>query len=152
MNLLRIGFLSAAGIGRKNWKGVYHSGNCVITAVASRDVAKARSYIEALQSEAAFSPAPVALGSYEELLASKKVDAVYIPLPTGLRKEWVIRAAQAGKHVICEKPCATRQHSADKTIKYRFGEVNPKKSFWIAASLTLFVPRNDMRCVYLNSY
>ena len=107
MNLLRIGFLSAAGIGRKNWKGVFHSGKCVITAVASRDVAKARSYIEALQTEAAFTPAPVALGSYEELLASKNVDAVYIPLPTGLRKEWVIRAARAGKHVICEKPCAT---------------------------------------------
>ena len=106
MNLLRIGFLSAAGIGRKNWKGVFHAGNCVITAVASRDVAKARSYIAALQVEAAFTPAPVALGSYEELLASKHVDAVYIPLPTGLRKEWVIRAAQAGKHVICEKPCA----------------------------------------------
>ena len=106
MNLLRIGFLSAAGIGRKNWKGVFHSGNCVITAVASRDVAKAQAYIESLQAEAAFSPAPVALGSYVELLASNKVDAVYIPLPTGLRKEWVIRAAQAGKHVICEKPCA----------------------------------------------
>ena len=46
------------------------------------------------------------LGSYEELLASKNVDAIYIPLPTGLRKEWVLRAAAAGKHVICEKPCA----------------------------------------------
>jgi predicted dehydrogenase len=48
----------------------------------------------------------VPLGSYEELIASKNVDAVYVPLPTGLRKEWVLRAAAAGKHVICEKPCA----------------------------------------------
>jgi predicted dehydrogenase len=49
---------------------------------------------------------PEAFGSYEELLASESVDAVYIPLPTGLRKEWVLRAASAGKHVVCEKPCA----------------------------------------------
>jgi predicted dehydrogenase len=47
-----------------------------------------------------------AFGSYEELLDSDKIDAVYIPLPTGLRKEWVVRAAAAGKHVVCEKPCA----------------------------------------------
>ena len=40
------------------------------------------------------------------MLAAKDVDALYIPLPTGLRKEWVIRAAQAGKHIVCEKPCA----------------------------------------------
>jgi predicted dehydrogenase len=47
-----------------------------------------------------------AFGSYERLLESDKVDAVYIPLPTGLRKEWVLRAAALGKHVVCEKPCA----------------------------------------------
>ena len=49
---------------------------------------------------------PQAFGRYEDLLASDTVDAVYIPLPTGLRKEWVLRAAAAGKHVVCEKPCA----------------------------------------------
>lgn len=46
-----------------------------------------------------------ALGHYEDLLEAKDVDAVYIPLPTGLRKDWVLRAAAAGKHVVCEKPC-----------------------------------------------
>ena len=51
--------------------------------------------------------APAALGSYEELIASPNVDAVYIPLPTGVRKEWVVRAAKAGKHILCEKPCGT---------------------------------------------
>jgi predicted dehydrogenase len=58
----------------------------------------------------------VALGSYEELLASKNVDAVYVPLPTGLRKEWVIRAAAAGKHVICEKPCAVSASDLEEMI------------------------------------
>jgi predicted dehydrogenase len=49
---------------------------------------------------------PQAFGSYEELIASDQVDAIYMPLPTSLRKEWTLRAAAAGKHVICEKPCA----------------------------------------------
>ena len=47
-----------------------------------------------------------ALGSYDELIASPEIDAVYVPLPTGVRAEWVINAALAGKHVVCEKPCA----------------------------------------------
>lgn len=105
MNQLRLGILSTARIGRTNWKAIFHSGNSVITAVASRDRERSREYIRGCQAEFAFATEPAALGSYEELLASKNVDAVYIPLPTGLRKEWVLRAAAAGKHVICEKPC-----------------------------------------------
>src|SRR5208283_2598446 len=64
-----------------------------------------REFIRKCQGEFPFAVEPAALGSYEELLAAKNVDAVYIPLPTGLRKEWILRAAAAGKHVICEKPC-----------------------------------------------
>ena len=107
MKKLRIGFLSTAGIGKKNWKAILNSGNCVVTAVASRDVTKSREFIRECQKENAFDPTPEALGSYEELLASKNVDAVYIPLPTGLRKEFVLGAAAVGKHVLCEKPCAS---------------------------------------------
>ncbi len=105
MSKLRIGFLSAAGIARKNWAAIASSGNCVVTAVASRDLERSRQFIADGQARAPFENPPVPLGSYEELIASKDVDAVYIPLPTGLRKEWVLRAARAGKHVICEKPC-----------------------------------------------
>ncbi len=108
MKKLRIGFLSTAGIGRKNWKAILNSGNCVVSAVASRDVEKSRDFIDECQREFAFAEhVPDALGSYEELIASPDVDAIYIPLPTGLRKEWVLRAAAAGKHILCEKPCAT---------------------------------------------
>ena len=106
MNKLRFGILSTAGIARKNWKAIFSSGNCVVTAVASRDRERSRQFIAECQANTPFETRPVPLGSYEELLASKNVDAVYLPLPTGLRREWVRRAAAAGKHVICEKPCA----------------------------------------------
>lgn len=105
MKKLRFGILSAADIARKNWKSIFHSGNAVVTALASRDLARSRRFIKELQAEAPFAPAPAALDRYEELLVSPDVDALYIPLPTGLRKEWVLRAAAAGKHIICEKPC-----------------------------------------------
>lgn len=105
MKKIRFGFLSTARIGRKNWKAIRDSGNAVLAAVASRDLARSRKFIAEMQAEAPFETAPAALGSYEELIASPDVDAVYVPLPTGLRTEWVLRAAAAGKHVICEKPC-----------------------------------------------
>ena len=63
-------------------------------------------FITDCQADAPMDAVPRAMGSYEELLAATDVDAVYIPLPTGLRKEWVLRAAAAGKHIVCEKPCA----------------------------------------------
>src|SRR6266404_5229504 len=105
MKRLRFGILGTANIARKYWESIFHSGNSIVTAVASRDIGRSRRLIRELQRAAPFDPAPVALGSYEELLALPDVDAVYIPLPTGLRKDWVLRAAAAGKHVICEKPC-----------------------------------------------
>ena len=105
MKKLRFGILSAAGIARKNWPAIFNSGNCVVTAVASRNRERSRKFIAECQAKTPFETPPVPLGSYEELLASQNVDAVYIPLPTGLRKEWVLRAAAAGKHVVCEKPC-----------------------------------------------
>ena len=107
MKQLRIGFLSTAGIGKKNWKAILNSGNCVVSAVASRDVQKSREFIRECQNENSFDLIPDALGSYDALLTSPDVDAVYVPLPTGLRKEFVIRAAEAGKHILCEKPCAS---------------------------------------------
>jgi predicted dehydrogenase len=105
MNKFRWGILSTAGIARKNWRAIRDSGNSVVTAVASRDAARSRQFIEECQREAPAGTTPAVLGNYEALLASKDVDAVYIPLPTGLRKEWVLRAAAAGKHVLAEKPC-----------------------------------------------
>ena len=116
MNKLRIGFLSTAGIGRKNWKSIRNSGNCVVSAIASRDAQKSREFIRACQAEHPFDHIPAALDSYEALISSPEVDAIYIPLPTGLRKEFVIRAAAAGKHVLCEKPCGVNAAEVEEIL------------------------------------
>src|SRR5687768_6972922 len=100
----RWGILGAAFIARKNWQAIRDAGNASLVAVASRDLARAQAFIAACQSSAPHSVVPEAMDSYEALLARTDIDAVYIPLPTGVRKEWVIRAAQAGKHVLVEKP------------------------------------------------
>ncbi|MCS7022614.1 MAG: Gfo/Idh/MocA family oxidoreductase [Gemmataceae bacterium] len=104
-NLCRWGILGAANIARKNWKAMRLAGNAQLVAVASRDRSKAEQFIAECQAEAPFPQAPVAC-TYEQLLERPDIDAVYIPLPTGIRPPWVIRAAQARKHVLCEKPCA----------------------------------------------
>src|SRR5262245_29286212 len=89
---LRWGILSTAEIAQKNWRAIFNSGNGVVAAVASRDAQRSRDFIALCQREAPFIQTPRALGSYEELIAAKDVDAVYLPVPTGLRKHWVIRA------------------------------------------------------------
>lgn len=100
----RWGILGTAGIARKNWQAIARAGNAVVTAVASRSRDRGQRFVAECQAACPVPSAPVALGSYDELLARTDVDAVYIPLPTGLRKDWVIRAAEAGKHVLVEKP------------------------------------------------
>jgi predicted dehydrogenase len=102
---LRWGILSTAQIARKIWQAIHLAGGTV-TVVASRDGARAQKFIDECQSEAPMAKPARAVGNYQELLEAQDIDAIYIPLPTGLRKEWVLRAAAAGKHVLCEKPCA----------------------------------------------
>ena len=112
----RWGILSSANIARKNWLAIKNSENAVVTAVASRSVAKAQQFIDECSAHSSFDPKPVALGSYEELLKRPDIDAVYLPIPTGLRKEWVIRAAEAGKHVLAEKPIGCNVAEATEMI------------------------------------
>jgi len=106
-NPVRIGVLGAASIfRRKNWQAIQCSGHAVVAALATRDPARTRQFIAERQAEAPFQAAPRVHDSYEALIADSGIEAVYLPLPTAPRKEWVIRAAEAGKHVISEKPCA----------------------------------------------
>jgi predicted dehydrogenase len=109
--------MGTASIARKNWKAIQLTGNSVVTAVASRDLQRSDQFINECHTEAPMPSSPEALGSYDELLACPEVDAVYMPLPTGIRKEWVLRAAQAGKHVLSEKPCAVSVADLEEMIE-----------------------------------
>jgi predicted dehydrogenase len=95
---LRWGVLSTAAIGlRKVIPAMQQGEYSSVVAIASRDLAKAKQ-------AAAAQGIPTAYGSYEELLADPNIDAVYNPLPNQLHVPWTIKAAEAGKHVLCEKP------------------------------------------------
>lgn len=113
---IRWGILSTAQIARKNWRAIRNSGNGIVAAVASRDPGRSQAFIDECQLESPFESAPKALGSYEALIDSPEIDAIYVPLPTGLRKQWVIRAAQAGKHVVCEKPCGSNLQDLEEIL------------------------------------
>jgi predicted dehydrogenase len=113
---LRWGILGAANIARKNWNAIRLSGNGEIAAVASRTVERARAFIDACQADAPFPTPPRALAGYEAVIDAADIDAVYIPLPTGVRKEWVMQAAATGKHVLCEKPCASTVEDLEEMI------------------------------------
>lgn len=97
---VRWGVLGAANIALKKVIPAMQRGRMSrVVAIASRDLAKARAAADALD-------IPRAYGSYEELLADAEIEAVYNPLPNHLHVPWSIRAAEAGKHVLCEKPIA----------------------------------------------
>jgi predicted dehydrogenase len=112
----RWGILSTAGIAKKNWHSIINSGNAQIVAVASRSVDKAQQFITECQASVPTGSPVDAVGSYEELLSRSDIDAVYIPLPTGLRTDWVVKAAQAGKHVMVEKPCGVTSADVNRMI------------------------------------
>jgi predicted dehydrogenase len=104
--VLRWGLLSTARINRALIPPLRASPRNRLVAVASRDLAHAQAW-------AAERDIPTAYGSYEALLADPEIDVVYIPLPNSLHAEWTIRAAQAGKHVLCEKPLALTVEEVD---------------------------------------
>jgi D-xylose 1-dehydrogenase (NADP+, D-xylono-1,5-lactone-forming) len=108
--LVNWGVLGVARVAEKVMvPGIQRSGNGMVHAVASRTPEKAVEFAQRVG-------ARVAYGSYEELLRDDLVQAVYIALPNSLHKEWTVRAAEAGKHVLCEKPMATRYADAVEMV------------------------------------
>ncbi|MFV9672003.1 MAG: Gfo/Idh/MocA family protein [Acidimicrobiia bacterium] len=111
MTKVRWGILSTADIGMKKvTPAIQRAENSEVVAIASRDRARAAA-------AAAELGIPSAYGTYEELLAADDVDAVYIPLPNDLHAEWTMKAAAAGKHVLCEKPLALSSTQAEEMAR-----------------------------------
>jgi predicted dehydrogenase len=110
---LRWGVLSTANIGLKKVLPAMQKGQfTTINAIASRDVEKAREAAAILDIDTAY-------GSYEELLADPNIDAVYNPLPNHMHVPWTIKAAEAGKHVLCEKPLSLTVAEAETLLAVR---------------------------------
>lgn len=129
--MFRWGVLSTAKIGREQLlPAIVESENGVLSAIASRDLSKAKALGERFGARHAF-------GSYEELLASKEVDGVYIPLPTSQHVEWTAKAIEAGKHVLVEKPLALDAKDIPPLIKLR----DEKKVLVCEAFMVVYHPQ-----------
>ena len=111
MRKIRWGVLGTADIARgQTIPGMQLASNCELYAVAGRRAEKAQQY----QKEFGFQKA---YEGYDALLKDPEVEAVYIPLPNDLHAEWIIRALQAGKHVLCEKPLAPTEAEAERMFR-----------------------------------
>jgi predicted dehydrogenase len=110
MNRIRWGVLSTARIGtEKVIPALQRSELGEVVAIASRDLHRARAAAQGLA-------IPVVHGCYEDLLADERIDAIYNPLPNHLHVEWSVRALDAGKHVLCEKPIALNPAQARELL------------------------------------
>src|SRR6201994_3288177 len=124
---LRVGVLGAANIARHFISGVKPSTTVVVAAVASRSADKAEKF-------ARENGVPRFHSAYEALLADPQIDAIYNPLPNSLHAEWSIRACEAGKHVLCEKPLcvspsdAEAMFAASRKHKVRLAEGYPYRA------------------------
>ena len=108
-NAVSWGFLSTANINDKLLPGAEASPDVELVAVASRDLGRAEAYARERGIERAY-------GSYEDLLADPKIEAVYISLPNSMHVEWSTQALEAGKHVLCEKPLSRHPEDVERAF------------------------------------
>jgi D-xylose 1-dehydrogenase (NADP+, D-xylono-1,5-lactone-forming) len=106
VDAVKWGIVSTADINQKVIPGAHASPKVDLAGVASRDRARAEEYARQWE-------IPRAYGSYDALLADPEIEAVYISLPNTLHCEWSIRAVEAGKHVLCEKPLSRRAEEVE---------------------------------------
>ncbi len=104
---IRFAILGAARIARKVAPHIHAATGAELVAIASRSADSAAAFARECS-------IPVSFASYQAALDSPDIDAVYVPLPPSLHREWVIRAAEAGKHILCEKPLALNVAEVDE--------------------------------------
>ena len=160
---VRWGMLSTSGIGRVAAAALADVPGAEFSAIAGRNADRAAAYAAELG-------IPRSFGSYDELLADPEIDAVYVPLPIALHAEWTIKALQAGKHVLCEKPLAPtvaeveacfdvaeaaerlcieglmwRHHPQTLLARQLIADGAIEKLAYVRAALTVDVPPGDIR-------
>src|SRR3989440_10950885 len=106
---MRLGLLSTAKINDAILMGARESHSAEVVAVASRDTPRALAYAQE-------HGIPKAHGSYDALLEDPDVDAVYVSLPNSMHVDWTIRAVEAGKHVLVEKPFDRRPQEVERAF------------------------------------
>src|SRR3989338_1710296 len=109
MNKLRVGILGCANVARKHAIHAFKSLEMAeLTGIGSRDKDKAKAWAQEFSI--------LVSGNYDEIINNKEIDAVYIALPTGLHEEWAIKAANANKHILCEKSVSNSLESVKRIV------------------------------------
>jgi predicted dehydrogenase len=140
MKKIRWGILSTANIGvAKVIPAMQQGGLTEIAAISSRSLDKARSVADKLGIGTAY-------GSYEEMLADESIEAVYNPLPNHLHAEWTIKAMEAGKHVLCEKPLGLTVAEIEHLIEVRDRcKVKAAEAFMVKSNPQWIAAREKIR-------
>lgn len=134
--IIRFGIVGCANIAIKVSRAISLAPNAVIVAVGSRSLTKAQSFI----SGNGLDPNAVkAYGSYDEVLEDSTVDAVYMPLPTSLHVKWATKAAEKGKHLLLEKPCALNVAELDLIL----GKCEQSRVQFMDGTMWMHHPRTE---------
>ena len=104
------GIIGCSSVAKKSFiPALLKTKHAVLESVGSRSISKSKSIAQKFHCKN--------FGNYDDVLENKKIDAVYISLPIALQEKWIMKAAKAGKHILCEKSSTTSYHSAQKIVK-----------------------------------
>ena len=107
---INFGIIGCSSVAKKSFiPALLKTNHAVLESVGSRSISKSKFIAQKFHCKN--------FGNYDDVLENKKIDAVYISLPIALQEKWIMKAAKAGKHILCEKSSTTSYHSAQKIVK-----------------------------------